>query len=310
MAEQQEQAGAVGSLLQQFSADLAAVVAQAGQGIVGVHARRRFPATGIVWSQSERGALIVSANHVIERDEEITIRTADERTLPAELVGRDPQSDLAVLRVDDATLQPAARAAGDAAQVGALVLALGRASGLSATLGLINGVGGPWVSRRRRQFARLISSDAVLLPGYSGGPLVDAGGKLLGVVSSHLGHDVTLAIPHQDVDQVVTLLSKHGRVVRGYLGIGTQPVVLPAALRDAAGQERGLLLVNVGDDSPAAQSGLLLGDILIALAGQSLQGPDDLRSSLAVTPIGAAVAVRLVRGGQLLDLTVTPTEAP
>ncbi len=298
-----------GNVLQQISAAMVSTVATAGQGVVRVNARRRLPATGIVWAQEQGNTIIVSANHVVERDEEITILTPDNRELAAELVGRDPESDLVVLRVADAALQPAARTPEDAVQVGAVVLALGYAQGLSATLGIISAVNGPWEGRRRRRFAQLISSDAPLLPGFSGGPLVDSAGRIVGLVSSHLGHGMTLAIPHQEIERVVAMLGKDGKIRRGYLGVGVQPVALPAAANANQGQERGLLVVAVEDGGPAAHSGLIIGDILVSLAGQSLQSLEDLRAAIAAAPIGQAVATQLLRGGQPTETTVTLEEA-
>jgi S1-C subfamily serine protease len=296
-------------LLQRFSDELAGAVQTAGQSIVRINARRRLPATGIVWASAGNETTIVSANHVIERDEEITVVAPDGRELPARLVGRDPGSDLAVLKVEGATLTPAPRAPQEAVQVGALVLALGRAGELAATIGIVSALGGPWEGGRGRRFAKLISSDAPMFPGFSGGPLVDASGRVVGLLSSHLGRGMTLAIPHEEVERIAATLGKHGKVARGYLGIGAQPVALPSALRASVGQEQGLLLVTVEDDGPAARAGLTIGDIIVGLGGQATQSLDDLRAGLATEQVGQALAIRILRGGQPTDLTVTPGEA-
>lgn len=298
-----------GSLLQQLSDEMAGAVQIAGQSIVRINARRRLPATGIVWASDGTGATIVSANHVIERDEEITVVAPDGRELPAKLVGRDPSSDLAVLKVEGAALTPAPRAPQDAVKVGALVLALGRAGELAATIGIVSALGGPWEGGRGRRFAKLISSDAPMFPGFSGGPLVDASGRVVGLLSSHLGRGMTLAIPNEEVERIVTTLGTHGKVARGYLGVGAQPVALPSALKASVGQDQGLLLVTVEDDGPAAQSGLTVGDIIVALAGTPTQSLDDLRAGLASQQVGQPIPVRILRGGQPTDLSVTPGEA-
>jgi len=298
-----------GSLLQQLSDEMAGAVQIAGQSIVRINARRRLPATGIVWASDGTGATIVSANHVIERDEEITVVAPDGRELPAKLVGRDPSSDLAVLKVEGAALTPAPRAPQDAVKVGALVLALGRAGELAATIGIVSALGGPWEGGRGRRFAKLISSDAPMFPGFSGGPLIDASGRVVGLLSSHLGRGMTLAIPNEEVARIVTTLGTHGKVARGYLGVGAQPVALPSALKASVGQDQGLLLVTVEDDGPAAQSGLTVGDIIVALAGTPTQSLDDLRAGLASQQVGQAMPVRILRGGQPTDLSVTPGEA-
>jgi len=296
-------------ILQQLSDEMAGAVQTAGQSIVRINARRRLPATGIVWASDGSGATIVSANHVIERDEEITVVAPDGRELPAKLVGRDPGSDLAVLKVEGAALTPAPRAPQEAVRVGAIVLALGRAGELAATIGIVSALGGPWEGGRGRRFAKLISSDAPMFPGFSGGPLVDASGRVVGLLSSHLGRGMTLAIPNEEVERIAATLGTHGKVARGYLGVGAQPVALPGALKASVGQDQGLLLVTVEDDGPAARGGLTVGDIIVALAGQPTQSLDDLRAGLATEPVGQAIPVRILRGGQPTDLSVTPGEA-
>lgn len=297
------------SVLEQLSNDMAGAVERAGRGIVRVNGRRRLPATGVVWSVDGDTAYVVSANHVVERDEDITVTTPEGGELPAELAGRDSGSDIVLLRVQGGGLTAAERS--DGARVGELVLALGRAAELAATVGVVSASSGPWqVGRRRRRFDALISTDAPMFPGFSGGPLVDAGGRVLGVVSSHLGRGQTLAIPNAEVERIVTSLKAHGRVRRGYLGIGAQQVSLPAALRTAANteQEHGLLLVAVEDDGPAAQAGLMLGDIIVAVGGQPVEGLDGLRSALSPDTVGTQVSVRIARGGEARDVTVTVGE--
>lgn len=294
-------------LLQRLSDEMAGAVETAGQAIVRVNARRRLPATGIVWANEGGNTTIVSANHVVERDEEITIVAADGRELPAKLVGRDPGSDLVVLRVEGATLPPIQRAG--AAKVGSLVLALGRAGELAATLGIVSALGGPWEGGRGQRFTQLISSDAPMFPGFSGGPLVDASGRSLGLLSSHLGRGQTLAIPNDQVDRIAAMLGKHGKIARGYLGIGAQPVALPAALKESVGQEHGLLLVTVEEGGPAAAAGMMIGDIVVRLADQVVQSLDDLRAALTAEHVGQQIAARVLRGGQPQDLSVVPGEA-
>ncbi|MGN6697421.1 MAG: S1C family serine protease [Thermomicrobiales bacterium] len=299
-----------GGLLQRFSDELAGAVATAGKSVVRVNARRRLPGTGIVWTADDGGATIVSANHIVERDEEITVVTADGQELPAKLAGRDPASDLAVLKVEGAALTAATHATEAQTKVGGLVLALGRAGELSATLGVVSAFGGPWEGGRGRRFTRLISSDAPMFPGYSGGPLIDASGRVLGLLSSHLGRGMTLAIPSDEVDHLVAAIGTHGRVRRGYLGVGAQPVALPSALKAATNQEHGLLLVTVEDDGPAARGGLTIGDIIVGINGQPVQGLDDLRGALGTEQVGQALTVRVLRGGQAQDRTITPGEQP
>jgi S1-C subfamily serine protease len=265
-----------------------------------------LPATGIVWSSDASGSTIVTASHVVERDEDITITSADGQTHPATLLGRDDGSDIAVLQVAGVQLTPAPRNGSDV-KVGQLVLALGRAVDLAATIGVVSAAGGPWHRGRGRRHEKLISSDAPMFPGFSGGPLVDASGAVLGIVSSHLGRGQTLAIPGDVAGRIVESLKAHGKVRRGYLGVGTQPVDLPNALRSAHNitQERGLLLVTVEEDGPAGQAGLSLGDIVIAIGGEPVDGLDSLRTHLSGENVGQSAVVRLLRGGVPQELTVT-----
>lgn len=301
--------GSAPSVLQQLSDELAGAVERAGGSIVRVNGRRRLPATGIVWAGDAAGTTIVTASHVVERDEDIAITTADGQTLPARLVGRDDGSDIAVLHVDGAQLPPAPRNAADA-RVGQLVLALGRAVDLAATIGVVSAAGGPWHRGRGRRHAKLISSDAPMFPGFSGGPLLDASGAVIGVLSSHLGRGQTLAIPVDTATRIVDALTTHGRVRRGFLGVGTQPVDLPAGLRAAQniGQERGLLLITVDEDGPAGKAGLSLGDIILALDGEPVEGLESLRGHLSGERIGSAAVVRLLRGGVPQEITVVIEE--
>lgn len=298
-----------GSVLQRLSDELADTVERAGASIVRVNARQRLPATGIVWSSDASGTTIVTASHVVERDEGISVTAPDGQTHPAGLVGRDEGSDIAVLHVDGVQLAPARRNGPDV-KVGQLVLALGRAVDLAATIGVVSAAGGPWHRGRGRRFERLISSDAPMFPGFSGGPLLDASGAVLGVLSSHLGRGQTLAIPSDIVSRVVDALKAHGKVRRGYLGIGAQPVELPASLRGAHGltQERGLLLVTVEEGGPAGSAGLTLGDIIVAIGGEPVEGLESLRAHLGSDSVGKPTVVRLLRGGEPREVTVVVGE--
>ena len=173
-------------VLANLSNDLAAAVEQAAQSVVTVFGRQRMPATGIVWTED---GLIVSANHVVERDEDIHVDTPDGQHLSTSVVGRDPNSDLVLLKLEGVELTPAVRASHEP-KVGQLVLAVGRPgkSGPMASLGVIGLVGGKGGrDQRRNQLGNFLKTDAAMLPGFSGGPLVDAWGEILGLNSSTLG---------------------------------------------------------------------------------------------------------------------------
>ena len=297
------------SVLQRLSNDLAGAVERAGGSIVRVEARRSNPASGVVWSAD---GLILTAHHVLERDDNIKVVLDDGRELTASLVGRDPGADLAALRVPATDLTPVVPAAAGDIRVGHLVLAVARPQSLAATIGVVSTISGPWRTWRGGQIERLIQTDAPFYPGFSGGALIDTGGRFFGLVSSQLGRGLNLALPADLITGLVGALTTHGRVRRGYLGIGTQPVALPASMRASLNltQETGLLIVTVEPEGPADRAGLLLGDILIGVAGASVSSIDDLQAQLVGDRVGAPTAVRLVRGGQIQDVTITIGERP
>ena len=289
-------------LLAQLSDSLAGTVEAAGPGVVRVEGRRRLPATGIVWSAE---GVIVTANHVVKRDEKITIGLADGERTTAKVAGRDPSTDLAVLKADISDLAPAERAAGDL-HVGHLVLALGRPGHtVQATLGIVSALGDSWRTRMGGQIDRYLQTDVVMYPGFSGGPLVGAGGQVIGLNTSALARGVSLTVPLATVERVANTLLAHGRMQRGYLGVSTQPARLPAAIKEEAGQETGLLIVNVETDSPADKSGLVLGDTIIGLSGSAVRQHDDLLALLTGDVVGQKTPVQIVRGGELRTVNVT-----
>ena len=292
--------------LQNLSNDLSATVAKAGPSVVRVEARRRLPASGIVWSAE---GVIVTANHVVERDDEIRVGPAEGEAVSATLVGRDPTTDLAVLRAQATGLTPAAWAEPDSLRVGHLVLALGwPGRTVQATLGVVSALGESWRTVVGGRVERYLQSDVAMYPGFSGGPLVDAEGRVIGPNTTALLRGVTVTIPVPTIRRVVETLLAHGRIQRGYLGVGVQPARLPSALAEQLGQEVGLLVVSVEPGSPADEASLLLGDTLVTLAGEPLRYPDDLLALLGGERIGTAVAVRYVRAGQVQEAQVTIRE--
>lgn len=288
--------------LSAVSNGLADAVEQVGPALVQVNGRQRHPASGVVVGAD----LVITADHALEREEDITIETHDGRTLPAQFAGRDPSSDLAVLRVPDLGLGEA-KSAPQEARVGQLVLAVGRpsSSGVMASIGIVSAVGGPIRTGRGGMLERYIRTDATPYPGFSGGPLIDAGGTVVGILTTGLAGGVAIAIPSQVAWRIADTLSKHGTIKRGFLGISSQPVQLPEAQRAGRTQERGLLIVRVEKDSPAEQGGLILGDVLLSVDGQTVNDTDDLQSLLVGDRVGRAVPVEVIRGGALQTLQVT-----
>lgn len=321
-------------LLQQVSEAMADAVATAGQSTVRVEARRRLPATGIVWAAD----LIVTAHHVVERDDDIRIGLPNGETVEAALVGRDPSTDVAVLRAATG-LTPFNRP-DNALRVGSLVLAVGRpGKDVQATLGVVSAIGadqtdadaGRWGRREAERMARkaerrarrgmawsfsystgssgvlmegAIQTDVVMYPGFSGGPLIDAGAGLRGMNTSAITSGASLSVPLKTLSRVVETLVQHGRMRKGFLGIGAQPVRLQEALAEIAGQETGLLLMQVEAGSPAEQGSLYVGDILVALDGQAVRSLDELLALLSGDRVGRSVPVHVLRGGQLAEVSV------
>lgn len=295
-------------ILSGLSEALAETVAVASPYTVRVEGRDRVPASGILWSGD---GVIVTAHHVLERDEEISVGLAGGETVPATLVGRDPTTDLAVLRVDASALASPARADLDNLRVGHLALALGRpGKNVRATLGIVSALGQSWRTPAGGTLDRYLQTDLTMYPGFSGGPLVDATGAIVGLNSSALMRGVTMTVPTATIDRVVESLLAHGRVRRGYLGVGTQPVRLPEATARQLGQETGLLVVSVEPGSPAERARLFLGDVILGLAGQPVRHLDDLFTVLSADLVGHPTPLRLLRGGQVQELSVTVGDHP
>jgi S1-C subfamily serine protease len=295
-------------VLGRLSDELAAAVERAGAGAVTVYARQRMPATGIVWTED---GLIVTANHVVEQNEDIKLGLPDGRTVPAALIGRDPGSDIALLQTDAAGLTPPARSPASV-RPGNLVLAVGRPgpSGPMASFGVVSTVGGSWRPHRGGAIEGYIRADVAMLPGFSGGPLVDVEGNILGLNSSTLGRGGGLTIPAGAIDTIVNALKRHGKVRRGFLGIGAQAVGINPRLAAEIGltQERGLVVVSIEPDGPAERDGLLLGDVIVAIAGLPVETVEALQDRLSGDLVGSPVPIRLIRGGTLNDVTVTVGE--
>ena len=322
------------NMLQQLSDDMAGLVEKTADSVLRVDARRRLPATGIAWSEN----LVVTAHHVLERDEDISVGAPDGGRLSAELVGRDPRHDFALLRVDE-SLKPAEWAGAEGLRVGNLVLALGRPrQHINATLGMVTAVLSADGSRRRREKMKLrfekrmkggeaewkgrkwrrrfmrdadgmglllgngfIRSDITMYPGFSGGPLLDAGGSVQGMNTSGFAGGMSIAVPYAIIAESVAALLEHGKIPSGYLGVGLQTAQLPEAVAQRLEQEAGLLIVSVEADSPAAGAGLLVGDILTALDDESTEDVDELQSLLARQAIGAEIKAQYARGGELQE---------
>jgi S1-C subfamily serine protease len=227
-----------------ISTGLAETVSAASRAVVRVEGRRRLPATGIVWSDD---GLILTASHVVRRDEGVRIGLPDRRSVAAQLIGRDRTADIALLRAETDGLVPLQKAGEENQAVGQLTLALGRpGESIQSTLGIISALGNPWRTHQGGLIDRYLQTDVLMYPGFSGGPLVDVEAKLLGMNSSALLPGVSIAVPVSSLKLVTQALLTHGRIRRGYLGVSTQRVSLPRTVREELGQKKGLLVVAVG----------------------------------------------------------------
>ena len=285
-----------------LSSGLAQTVERAGTAVVQVDARRRFSASGFVWSED---GLIVTANHVVRRENNIKIGLSDGSQVTGQLVGRDSSTDLALIKVEKTGLVKLKEAEEEEVKVGNLVLALGRPGQLvQATLGIVSALGSAWRTRGGGQADKYIQTDVLMYPGFSGGPLVTAGGMLVGLNSSALMHGVSITLPTSTLTRVVNALVQHGRVQRGYLGVSTQIVRLQEGVREELGQTGGLLIVGVEKDSPADEAGLTIGDTIVKLGSTTIRRHDDLLTELIQAEIGEKVPVTIVRGGIVQTMNV------
>ena len=290
-------------ILKSVSEAMAGLAESAGQSVVRVEGRNRLPASGVVYAAD---GIIVTSHHVVERDDKLRVGLPTGETVDAELVGRDPGTDLAVLRVAATGLTPAAWVDAGDLRVGNLILALGRpGQSVQATLGIVSALGGAWRTGGGGEIDRYLQTDVVMYPGFSGGPLTTADGRFGGINSSALARGVSVTIPAATVARVVATLLAHGRMPRGYMGVGIQPVRLDTALQEQLGQATGLMLMSVEAGGPAAEGGLLQGDVVVTLDGEAVRQLDDLQALLTGDRVGRRVAVRYVRAGAVQEAAVT-----
>ncbi len=296
---------AAANALQAVSDQVANIAERVGETVVGVHARGRLPSSGVVWA---RGVVVTSA-HTIRREEGIRVLLAGRDWVDAPLAGRDSGSDIAVLRVPDAAIEPAER--GDAAslRVGHLVLALGRfaVSQVSLDYGLVAAVGPAWRTWLGGEIERLVALDGSLRPGYSGGPLVDARGQIMGICTSAFTRGTGTLIPVGTIGRIAEELLARGRVFRGYLGLGLQPAELPAGAGtgDSSG---GLLVAAVQAGGPAERAGVIVGDILVSLDGRPCGTTEDVLAVLSNARPEQAMPAVLLRGGSRREITLVVGE--
>ena len=298
-------------VLASLSDDLAGAVQRAGRSVVAVHGRRRFPASGLVWNEDQ----VITASHVLERDSDLSVTAPDGVQHQAQLVGRDPGSDVAILGVQGASLQPIERAVSNSLAAGHLTLAVGRPGTEEpiASFGAVSSLGGAWRTAQGGVLDAYIRADVAMLPGLSGGALVDVEGHALGMLSAHLAGGEPVAIPVQSLDSIVQrILGGGGTSRRAYLGVSTQPVELQEALRRrlALEQATGLMLLSIEPGAPADRDGLLLGDILLSIGSRTVDDGEALQMALGPEAIGKSTPIKIIRGGELREITLVPAPRP
>jgi len=295
------------NIFTELSDAMASAAEQAGKSTVLVDARRRFPASGIAFAKD----MILTADHVVERDEDIKVILSDGAEVTARLAGRDPGTDLAVLKLDSASAVPAV-VAKTLARVGQFVLAIGRPSkrGIESSFGTVNAIGGPVRTGRGGMLESFIKTDVVSYPGFSGGPLINGEGQIFGINTSGFGSDGAITIPADAAWKIAENLAKHGKIKRGYLGIRSQTVNIPEDGQSQLKrkQETGLLIVGLEAESPAGNGGLMVGDILVGVAGEAIEHHDELFTRLSGDVVGKSTPLDVLRGGKLEAVNVVVGE--
>lgn len=297
------------SALVNLSDELSDAVAAAARSVVTVHGGRRVGASGVVWRQG----VVVTADHVIE-DDDVDVTLPDGTRVAARLAGRDPSTDLAILKVDAPSVPAAERAPADAVRIGHVVVAVARpgGEGAAASMGVMSALSDAWTTWRGGRVDRFIRADLTLYPGFSGGPLVDVAGRIVGINTSGLTRHWSVAIPPSTIDRVADALLAKGRIARGYLGVGLQPVRMPDAVARALQLARngGAIVVGVEPGSPADRGGLLIGDVLVAIDGTPVTDVEDVHGLLGPDKVGVQASVRVIRAGALAQVPVTVGERP
>lgn len=292
-----------------LSDGLAGAVERAGRSVVAIHARPRIPASGVLW----RPGVVVAAHHTVRRDDDITVTLDGGRTVPAQLAGRDPSTDLAVLTLEGADTPPADLGDSGALRVGHMVLAVGRpGEAVTASLGSVSATGGAWRTWGGGSIDRMLRLDLGVYDGFSGGALADVEGRVVGLNTSGLVRGGAVAIPVSTVSRVVDQLLAKGRIARGYVGLGMQPVRVPAALARQLGldADAGVIVLSVEPNGPGDRAGVLVGDVLVALDGTPVHDTSDVLAALGPDTVGRAVPARVIRGGVITELAITVAERP
>ena len=280
---------------------------QTGKAVVAVDAGHRVVASGVHW---KRG-IIVTASHLTRRAEEVNVILPNGNSVRGTVGGRDSTTDLAIVRIDDSSAL-AILPLTASAHVGELVLAVARSrrGELSASAGIMARTGGPWQTWRGSQIDRLLRPDVRLYPGQSGSALVNGRGELIGINSSILARESVITLPPETIDRVVNELSERGHIAQAYLGIAMQEVPLPHDWTSGADEQRGLLVMHVAPDTPAKQSGIGLGDVIVRADSQAVESIRQFHRVLTQKRVGDTLDLSIIRGGNTMKAKVTLGDRP
>ena len=318
-----------GELLDAYSRAVIGASEKVGRSVVRIDTRKRLPArffrrpgpppeaggqgSGFVFSSD---GFVLTNSHVVHGADRIQATLSDGRKVEARLIGDDPPTDLAVIKIDAPDLVPAALGDSKSLKPGQLVIAIGNPLGFQSTVtaGVVSATGRSLRSESGRLIDDVIQTDAALNPGNSGGPLVNSRGEVVGVNTAVIlpAQGICFAIPANTAKFVAGWLIKEGKIRRGWLGLAGQNVPLPRRwVRELElSEEGGILALGVEEDSPAAKAGLKEGDVVIGFAGRPVEDIDDLHRHLTMWEPGAATTLTILRSGEKLGLAVTPDEAP
>lgn len=292
-------------MLSDLSKGLAEIVAKNGGGIVRLENGCRGGGSGLAWSSE----LVVTAAHLVD-DERVAVGLADGRIVEAKVVGRDEGTDLALLSLPGEALVPPPRTSLEDASVGHLTISLARpGKTVRAALGMIGALGGSFRARTGGTVDRYLQPDGGIPQGFAGGALFDHDGRVLGLNTPALLPHVGLTVPVATIERVVAELGAHGRVRRGYFGIGVSSVRLPPALAQKLGQRGAAIVVAVEEGGPSEKAGLVIGDVLLSVDGEPVSGPREL-TTLLEGRIEVDVLVKHLRAGNLEQRTVHTTARP
>jgi S1-C subfamily serine protease len=292
-----------------LSEQIASNVEHAAQSVLSVHARHRFDSSGVHWSPE----IVVTADHALRREEGIRVTLPDGSKADAELVGRDPGTDLAVLRVKGLGIPAIEKDESPSSVPGSIVLAVGRSKDSAvAAFGVISNLSGPSQTWRGGKLDQVVRLDLSLHPAGAGSAVVGASGKLLGIATPALSRVSVFAIPVSTVVRVTDSLLAHGRVPRGYLGVGLQPIAIPEHLKTKLNlaNSTGLIAISVENEGPAGKAGMSIGDVLLELGGRATQRTENVQEVLSGEPVGKKILAKILRGGSLSELAVTIAERP